>query len=74
MTPARYRHHRQAIGTQSEAAKRLGVSRWTIIRRERGNAPISRADAMAIKDFSQRKNKLQTATETAKWLTPEFSV
>lgn len=49
MTPEQYKALRVQLGTQIEAAERLGVSLRTIKGREAGDVPISREAELAIR-------------------------
>ena len=48
MKPEEYKAIRTYIGTQSELAKMLGVSRRTIIKRETGAVKITREQQLAL--------------------------
>lgn len=48
MTSAQYKTLRQRLGTQSEVARRLGVARSTVARRETGAMLITPEAALAI--------------------------
>ena len=48
MSPAAYKREREARGTQASVAKRLGVSRETIARRETGTQPIKGEAELAL--------------------------
>ena len=41
ITPTKYRKLRQSIGTQTQVAEKLGISRSAIARRESGQFPIT---------------------------------
>lgn len=49
MTPAQYKRLRESLGTQTEVAKRLGVTQETLSRRETGKLPINEEAASAMK-------------------------
>lgn len=49
MTYAKYKSARERLGTQAEVAKRLGLHRVTIAKREAGTIPITREAAIAIR-------------------------
>jgi len=57
MTPSAYQSFRRKIGSQAKVAKLLGISRFTIIRREGGKTTFSKADAMAIKSLAKNRRK-----------------
>ena len=48
MTPFDYRFLRQQVGSQAAAARVLGVSRSTVVRREDGSMPITTEAALAL--------------------------
>ena len=54
MTSGQYQSFRRSIGSQERVAKLLGISRFTIIRRERGKVRFSKADAMAIQALAKK--------------------
>jgi DNA-binding XRE family transcriptional regulator len=56
MTAAEYKAIREAIGTPTEVARLLGVSRMTIHNRENGK-PITEEAALAIVALSQRPTR-----------------
>lgn len=53
MTPINYRDLRQQVGTQAAAARVLGVSRSTVVRREDGSIPITTEAALALIALSE---------------------
>ena len=55
MTPAKYKHARKRLGTQSEVAARLGVARSTVAHRESGKMPITKEAALAMLALSKCK-------------------
>jgi DNA-binding XRE family transcriptional regulator len=48
MTREDYKAIRKALGTQEEVAKRLYVTRETVVRRERGQLEITREAELAL--------------------------
>jgi DNA-binding XRE family transcriptional regulator len=54
-TAARYKSTREHLGTQAEVARRLGVSRVTLARRETGKLPINREAWLAIESLKRCK-------------------
>jgi len=56
MTPDEYRHIRRELGlTQAQLAARLGVATNTIARRERGEQPIDREAALALRSLTTHR-------------------
>jgi transcriptional regulator with XRE-family HTH domain len=49
---ADYRALREALGTQEDVARRLGVSANTVARRERGEVALTREMLLAIRHLS----------------------
>jgi DNA-binding XRE family transcriptional regulator len=57
MTAEQYKAIRERIGTQEEIAKKLGLNRVTIARRETGTLPITREAELAITALKKRRRK-----------------
>ena len=57
MTPADYKTAREAVGTQSEVADLLGISRPTISRRETHGGRITEEAAIAILHLAPKQPK-----------------
>lgn len=61
MDPAEYRALRKILGTQKEAAEKLGVASNTIARRERGESPIDHEAALALRHAVQQSAGVRRA-------------
>ena len=48
MKPEEYKSTRESIGTQEAVAELLGITKMTIIRREKGKTPITREAEIAL--------------------------
>lgn len=65
MSPTDYKKHREQLGlTQAGLASRLGVTRETVVRRERGESRITEEAALAILQLlSSSNNKCEHPTK-----------
>lgn len=63
MTPDQYKRLRKKIGTQAEAATKLGVTRETINKREAGSMLITTEAAAALSQLSKRKTRKPKTVE-----------
>lgn len=54
MSPADYRSLRKGVGTQEAVAKRLGLSRVTVFRRETGLLPITAEAEYSLRWLAQK--------------------
>lgn len=57
MSPKEYKAAREAVGTQSEVADLLGISRPTIARRETPDGRITEEAAIAILQLKPKQPK-----------------
>lgn len=53
MNPEEYETARKLVGTQQDAADRLGVTRQLISAREKGNARITEEAVIAIRELAR---------------------
>lgn len=53
MTPEEYKAKRKRLGTQQQAAGKIGCSRMSIFRRETGRRPVTREAAKAIEALTK---------------------
>lgn len=57
MSGEEYRALRERVGSQREAAERLGVHRQTISQRERGVLPVDREAELALRCLAEHARK-----------------
>lgn len=57
MTGEEYRALRERVGSQTEAAERLGIHRQTISQRERGVLPIDGEAELALRCLAEHGKK-----------------
>ena len=62
MTADEYKSERQKRGTQEQVAALLGLTRSTIIRREKGRLPITTEAALSIQALPSSKPKQGSPT------------